>query len=212
MKKLLFTLLTLLSLAFATPAQAGFEFGIQAGMNLSKVKFDKFNDNFDASNRYGFFVGPKVNFSLLGFGGDAAILYNQKRMNLDEDYSKTFRSIEVPINARYTFGLGSLASVYVSTGPQFGFNVGGKEWTWKGMTQSGTENAFKSTFKRKNMNVSWNIGAGVKLFKHVEAGIGYNIMLSKYAEQIKDITGQDVDSDNYNFKTNTFTIQVAYLF
>lgn len=212
MKKILLSLFALLTLAAATPAQAGIEFGIQAGMNMSKVKFSNFNDNFDASNRYGFYFGPKVNFSLLGFGGDAAILYNQKRMNLDEDYSKTFRSIEIPVNARYTIGLGSVASVYVATGPQFGFNVGDKDWTWKGMTQSGKENAIGSTFKKKNMNVSWNIGAGVKLFKHVEAGIGYNIMLSKYAEQIKDITGKDVDSDNYNFKTNTFTVQVAYLF
>lgn len=207
MKKYFVALLAVLSLAWATPAQAGIEFGVQLGMNMSKVKFDNFKSNFDSSNRYGFYFGPKVNFSLLGFGGDAAILYNQKRMNLSEDNSKTFRSVEVPINARYTIGLGSVASVYVSTGPQFGFNVGDKKWTWAGLDE-----AVGSTFKRKNMNVSWNFGAGVKLMKHVEVGVGYNLMLSKYAETIGDLTGKDVDGDNYNFKTNTFTMQVAYLF
>lgn len=210
MKKF-FCSLALLSLAATAPAHAGIEFGVLAGMNMSKVNFHNFNKNFDSSNRYGWFFGPKVNFSLLGFGGDAALVYNQRRMNLDENYSKTFRSIEIPVNARYTVGLSSLASVYFSTGPQFGFNVGNKEWTWKHIITS-ENNVLSNTFERKNMNVSWNFGAGVKVLKHLEVGLGYNLMLSKYAHPIKAVTGQQVKTSDYNFRTNTFTVQAAYLF
>ncbi|MBR1712484.1 MAG: PorT family protein [Alloprevotella sp.] len=212
MKRNLFTLALLLTLAAATPAQAGIEFGIMAGMNMSKVNFKDLDRNFSASNRYGFYVGPKVNVNVLGFGADAALLYNQKRLNLGDDYSRTIRSVEIPINARYTLGLGSLASVYAATGPQFGFNVGQTKWT---KLFSGED----TTFERKNMNVSWNVGVGAKLAKHVEIGLTYNIALSKYAKTINRVSKLAGGSDdavtvpaNYDFKTNTFQVQVAYLF
>lgn len=207
MKKILVSFVALLTLAAATPAQAGIEFGIEAGMNMSKVSFKNFNENFSADNRYGFYVGPKVNFSLLGIGGDAAILYNQKRLNLDDDYSRMLRSIEIPLNLRYTFGLGKIAAIYAATGPQIGFNIGNTEWKHVFDGQD-------TTFKRQNMNVSWNIGAGVKLLKHLEIGISYNIAITKYAKvlSIAGVSEEDVSSKNYNFKTNTFQIQAAYLF
>ena len=197
MKKSIFSLLLLL-LMVAAPAKAGIEFGVMTGMNMSKVNFNKFNKNFDSSNRYGWYFGPKVNFSVLGFGGDAAVVYSQLRMNLDDNYSKTFR-------------LGSLASVYVASGPQLGFNIGNKEWTWKTITTP-ESNVLSSTFERKKMNVSWNFGAGVKVFKHLEAGLNYNLMLSKYAHPIKVVTGHEVSASDYNFHTNTFSVRVAYLF
>lgn len=209
MKKILVSLVALLSVAATTPAQAGIEYGIEAGMNLSKVSFKNFNENFSAENRFGFYIGPKLNFSLLGIGGDVAILYNQKRLNLDEDDSRMLRSVEIPLNLRYTFGLGKVAAIYAATGPQFGFNVGNTKW-------STLIEDTKTNFKRENMNVSWNIGAGVKLLKHLEVGLSYNIALTKYAKVVSyfdEKTGQTIQNpDNYNFKTNTFQIQVAYLF
>lgn len=111
MKKSFFSLVLLLLMA-AAPAKAGIEFGVLTGMNMSKVNFHNFNKNFDSANRYGWFLGPKINFCQLGFGGDAAVVYSQLRMNLDDNYSKTFCSIEIPINARYTVGIGHLASIY----------------------------------------------------------------------------------------------------
>lgn len=210
MKKSFFSLVLLLLMA-AAPAKAGIEFGVLTGMNMSKVNFHNFNKNFDSANRYGWFFGPKINFCQLGFGGDAAVVYSQLRMNLDDNYSKTFCSIEIPINARYTVGIGHLASIYVASGPQLGFNVGGKKWNWKSFTTP-ENNVLSSTFTRKNMNVSWNFGAGVKVFKHLEAGLNYNLMLSRYANPIKEITGQNVNASNYHFHTNTFSFRVAYLF
>ena len=67
--------------------------------------------------------------------------------------------MEVPVNFRYTLGLSSLAAVYASTGPQFGFNIGSRKWGLSDIT----EGRVTDVLKRENMNVSWNIGAGVKL-------------------------------------------------
>ena len=191
----------MLTLGIAQPAKAGIEFGLEAGMNLSKLSVSKNLKQFtDPQNRYGFYVGPKMNFNFLGFGGDVALLYNQRRLSLTDHTSKTFRSVEVPVNFRYTLGLSSIAAVYASTGPQFGFNIGNCKW---GITDI-TEGRIADAFKRENMNVSWNIGAGVKLAGHVELGIGYNIMLSKYSKTY--------DAGTYSFRANTFQVQAAYLF
>ena len=190
-----------LTLGIAQPAKAGIEFGLEAGMNLSKLSVSKNLKQFtDPQNRYGFYVGPKMNFNFLGFGGDVALLYNQRRLSLTDHTSKTFRSVEVPVNFRYTLGLSSIAAVYASTGPQFGFNIGNCKW---GITDI-TEGRIADAFKRENMNVSWNIGAGVKLAGHVELGIGYNIMLSKYSKTY--------GAGTYSFRANTFQVQAAYLF
>ena len=54
------------------------------------------------------------------------------------------------------------------------------------------------------MNTSWNIGAGVKLINHLEIGLLYNIALSKYYKK--------AGSTDYDFKSNSFQIQAAYLF
>ena len=190
-----------LTLGIAQPAKAGIEFGLEAGMNLSKLSVSKNLKQFtDPQNRYGFYVGPKMNFNFLGFGGDVALLYNQRRLSLTDHTSKTFRSVEVPVNFRYTLGLSSIAAVYASTGPQFGFNIGNCKW---GITDI-TEGRIADAFKRENMNVSWNIGVGVKLAGHVELGIGYNIMLSKYSKTY--------GAGTYSFRANTFQVQAAYLF
>ena len=106
------------------------------------------------------------------------------------------RSIEVPINLRYTFGI-SLASVFVATGPQFGFNMGNKFWS---LPDTGD-------FQLKKSSFSWNIGAGVQLLNHLEIGVGYNIALSKYAKY----TGIGGGSDA-SFKNSGWQIQAAYLF
>ena len=197
MKKILLTLSLLVAFVWATPASAiGFDWGVTGGVNLTKVNFSK--DVFNTEYRLGWFVGPKVQLSLpLGFGCDAAALYSQRRLNLSEkaNATETFRSIEIPINFRYSIGLGSVASVYFATGPQFGFNLGSQKWQMEG---------YPYTFETENWNTSWNVGAGVKVLGHLEVGVTYNIALSKYADCA---AGSD-----YDFKTNNFQAHACYYF
>lgn len=196
-KRLFLAVALCLGLASAAPAAAqSLKLGVVAGMNLSKLNFNGGGSNFDSENRYGWYIGPKLNIGLpLGFGLDVAAEYSQRRLNLDDNSSETLKSIEVPVNVRYNIGLGSIAALYVATGPQFGFNVGNKHWDFSDLGD---------TFSVRRMNTSWNVGAGVRILSHLEVGVAYNIALSKYAKSL--------GADDYSFKANTFQVQLAYLF
>ena len=202
MKKFFLAVAMLFIIGGATTASAQFKFGIVAGMNMSKLSFDD-GKYFNSEHRAGWYVGPKVWFSIpvVGLGINASAQYSQRRMNVKsgdgEDAvsdSKNLNTIEIPINVRYTLGLGSIASVYAETGPQFGFNVGNK--------------TISEVAKFKSSNVTWNVGIGARVLGHLEAGVGYNIALSKFGELVPDaLTGTKND-----FKSNTWQVQVAYLF
>ena len=212
MKKTLLAFFAAMMLTIA-PANAQLQWGILVGTNLSKVHFSKEMkknlNNLKSSNTSGFYFGPKVNFTLpiVGLGADAALLYSQKRLEIEGNNgtntvssSSTFRSLEIPINVRYTYGFSSLAAVYLATGPQFGFNLGNRTWDFKSVDSS--LEALK--FKKKNMNTSWNIGAGVKLINHLEVGLLYNFSISKYYKKAA--------GEGYDFNGNSFQVQAAYLF
>ena len=192
-----------MAMLMAVPSSAQLQWGVLGGLNLSKVNTNgQLLDNLEKENMAGWYFGPKVNFTvpLVGIGVDAALLYSQKKLNMDND-NKTFRSIEVPLNLRYTFGFSSLAAVYVATGPQFGFNVGNSKWT---IQDASLINEAMGVFNKEKMNTSWNIGAGAKFLGHIEVGLLYNIAISKYYKA--------AGSSDYNFKSNSFQIQAAYLF
>lgn len=190
----------MLAFCFATtPARAQLDFGIVGGLNLNKVSFSSM-PSFSSDNRCGWYIGPKVEFTLpiVGLGIDASVQYSQKRINTSstvDESSTTYKSIEVPLNVRYGVGLSSLAYVFLATGPQFGFNVGSSTWAF----------ANAGTYDFKKSNVSWNIGIGAKLLSHLEIGAGYNFGISKLAK----LGG--ISSDG-SIKNNSWQFQVAYFF
>ena len=202
MKKFFLAVAMLFIIGGATTASAQFKFGIVAGMNMSKLSFDD-GKYFNSEHRAGWYVGPRVwfNIPIVGLGVNASAQYSQRRMNVKsgdgEDAvsdSKNLNTIEIPINVRYTLGLGSIASVYAETGPQFGFNVGNK--------------TVSEVAKFKSSNVTWNVGIGARVLGHLEAGVGYNIALSNFGELVPD----QLRGTKNDFKSNTWQVQVAYLF
>ena len=190
----LFTLVLMAALA-AVPSmmQAQVKFGVKAGLNVTQMSLSQ--DVVSKSNQEGFFVGPtvKVTLPLVGLGVDASALYDQRDAKFGED-KVSQRSINVPINLRYGVGLGSLASVYLAAGPQFGFNVGQKNY-------SGVKD-----FKFKESNFSVNVGAGVSLINHVEVGFTYNIAVGKTGE----ISWED--GAKINARANSWQVSAAYYF
>lgn len=193
-KSILSFLAAALLMLVAAPANAQIKFGVTGGLNVSKMSFSNLGSSLSSENRAGWFIGPKVEakLPLIGLGVDAAVEYSQRALYGEANganSSEKYKSIEIPINVRYSIGLASLASLYAATGPQFGFNVGDSEWA--------------SAFKFKKSFVTWNVGAGVKLLNHLELGVGYNIALSKLAETI-GAAG--------SFKSNTWQISATYLF
>lgn len=199
-KKISFAVTALLFIGSMTTVSAQLKFGVVAGVNMSKLSFDK-DKYFDSEQRAGWYVGPKLwfNIPIVGLGINASAQYSQRRLNAQVENtdgtvseSKNLYTIEIPINVRYSIGLGSLAAIYAETGPQFGFNVGNK--------------TVSNIVKFKSSNVTWNIGLGTRLLGHVEAGVGYNIALSDFGKIYVPSLSKN------SFKSNTWQVQVAYLF
>lgn len=194
MKKLLSTLMVIACLALAIPAQAQIKFGVKAGLNVSKLHLSE--ETFSSDNRAGFFVGPTAEFTLplWGLGIDGSVLYNQFGVDSEEGTS-TKKSIEIPINLRWTVGFSSLVGAYVAVGPQFGFNVGDR---W-----------FDEVCEFKKNTTSFNVGAGLKLLGHLQVGANYNFALK---DNGKIHSGDIEDLTTIGFKQNTWQVSVAYLF
>lgn len=204
-KKLLFTLFLLLTSAHLT-AQS-LRFGLTAGVNTTQVKLnDAWKNVADGKTRVGWFVGPKVYLSTpLGIGAEAALIYSHRNMEITSNNLPTVThsqsSIALPVSARFSFGLGSLVAAFINTGPQFNYRLQNKDWD----LQSITSGKALTNIKSKKMRTSWNIGAGVRLLKHIEMSVGYNFSLSKYLEKTPY-------TNEYNFDINTYRIGVTYIF
>lgn len=213
MKKIFTIALVALGIMAAKPAEASVGFGVKGGLNITNMSMS--SEVLDASNRTGFFIGPSVKFTLpvVGLGIDASALYDQREAKLkgevagySADLNTTVKqqSINIPINVRYTFGLGDLAGIYIAAGPQFGFNVGDKNFDMLKV----------ANYKLKSSNFSINLGAGVTLIKHLEIGFNYNIACGKTGE----VTGKGAASDvvkslaDSSGKSNAWQISAAYYF
>jgi opacity protein-like surface antigen len=192
MKKMISLVMVALCLMLATPAKAQLHFGVKGGLNLSKVSFSE--SDLKGDNKTGWFIGPMAEFTvpLIGIGVDAAALYTQNTLAVDEAYTgdAKLKTIEVPVNLKWTFGLGSLAGIYVAAGPQFGFNIDKKSVL---------------NYDLKKNNTSFNVGAGVKLVSHLQVGLNYNFALSKTATF-------ELNDKAYEVKNNSWQVSAAYIF
>ena len=179
MKKVLSIVFMVAAMLFASNANAQIKFGLKGGLNVTSMSFSE--EVFDASNKTGFFVGPmvKVTVPIVGLSFDAAALYDQKEADVkyaaEGELGKVNvkqQSINIPVNVRYGFGLSSLANIFLFAGPQWGINVGGKNFKWNET----------SSYSLKKSNFSVNVGAGVTLLKHLQVSANYNIACGKSAD------------------------------
>ena len=182
-------------------AQAQVSFGIKGGLNETKLSLNQSDLEESISNKSGFFIGPTVRFTLpiVSLSMDAAVLYDQREAEVKDTGEKLQqKSVQIPIHARYGFGLGTFASLYLYAGPQFGFNVGGD-----------TEKQKVSDWSLKTANISGNAGLGLMFANHLQVSVNYNFALSKNAEYkiIKDGV-----EDNAKVKNNAWQIALAYYF
>ena len=175
MKKILSLVFLVAAMMFATSANAQVKFGLKGGLNVTSMSFSE--DVFDASNKTGVFVGPmvKVTVPIVGLSFDAAALYDQKEADVKYKLGKTTvrqKSINIPVNVRYGFGLSSLANAFLFAGPQWGINVGDKNFKWNET----------NSYSLKKSNFSVNVGAGVTLLSHLQISANYNIACGKSAD------------------------------
>lgn len=205
MKKILCSLVVLTVLSVLPANAQGVNFGLKAGINNTSMKFDK--SVFDSENRFGWFFGPtmKVALPVTGLAVDVAALYEQKDAKVNGETIK-HKSIVLPVNARYSFGMAQTASVYVAAGPQVGFNVGSENFNWK------EKDSYDNTFQLKKSEFSVNLGAGVCVGEHVELGFTYNIPLGKTGDASWDDVKDALDKLKDDTSANSWTISASYYF
>lgn len=198
------------SLLPMSEADAQVKFGVKGGWNLSSLKLN--DDMFTSDNKNGFFIGPmvKVSLPLTGLGFDIAALYNQREAKMryaDDvvggDLSRRTtikqKTIDVPVNLRYSIGLASMANVYFFGGPQWSINVGDENFKWDSV----------SSYTLKKNTLSFNIGAGLTFLQHIQASVNYNIEASKSGKM--EIERLD-DGDWVKGRNHTWQVSLGYWF
>lgn len=195
---------------FAGNASAQVQFGLKGGLNVTSMSFSE--EVLDASNRAGFFIGPTVKFTLpiVGLSMDASALYDQRSAKVEgvESGDQTLKeqAINIPINVRYGIGLSSLANLYFFAGPQFGFNVGNKDFQWN------STSSYQNTFQLKKSNFSVNLGAGVTLLRHLQISANYNIACGKTGEATVWNAIEAAEKQIVKGRANAWQVAVAYYF
>ena len=203
MKKLLSFVFMVAAMMYATSANAQIKFGLKGGLDVTNLSLN--NDVFDASNKTGFFVGPmvKVTVPIVGLSFDAAALYDQKEAKVsaeNESTNMTQKSINIPVNVRYGFGLSSLANVFAFAGPQWGINVGDKNFKWND----------NSCYSLKKSNFSINVGLGATILSHLQVTANYNIACGKTADTTWKSPANEIVKGNS--KNNSWQIALGYWF
>ena len=183
MKKVFSVFMVAVALMMVTPAQAQLiKFGVQGGVNLSKLDIDGgYEGNKD--NATGFFIGPmaEITLPIVGLGVDGAVMFSQRGTGEFKE-----QGFEVPVNLKYTIGLGSMMGVYLAAGPDFFFNL--KDSDLEGV-------------KEKKTQVALNLGAGLKLLSKFQVGITYQIPM-----------GESFEIANADLKNKTWQVSLAYIF
>ena len=181
-------------MAMAMPVQAQVKFGVKGGLNLAKMDVDLKAWGNLTENSTGFFIGPMVEATvpLIGIGVDGAVMYSQR----GKEESKQ-QGLEIPINLKYTIGLGDMAAIFLAAGPDMFFNF--KD------VKNGIDN-FGNIIKEKKAVFGLNLGAGVKLVNHLQIGLNYQIGLGD-SFKINDAQGKKVSN-----KFNTWQLSLAYMF
>ena len=212
MKKWITLFTVTVCLAMAMPAKAQIKFGVKGGLNLASASLsDAWDAKGNADNYTGFFIGPMVDITIpiIGLGVDGALMYSQKgtKISFDDLGSTTFKQqgIEIPVNLKYSIGLGSSASIYFAAGPSFYFNMKSDD--------DFTFNSVAGSLDYDKSEVSLNLGAGVKLLRHLQLGLNYNMGLTDSAKaKINTSSGAWDAINGESYKSKIWQVSVAYLF
>ena len=191
----------MMALVAAVPAQAQFHFGIKAGLDVDRLSIN--SKLFDSDNRAGFTGGVMIEFTapIINLGFDLSAMYVRRNSHFmvannivknDRDY------FEIPLNLKYKLEVPAIARVitpFVTTGPSVAFLTSRKH--------------IEKAYKNNEIDVAWNFGFGVELFRKVQLAASYGLGLTKALENVPgiSISGADIEGKN-----RYWTVTAAYLF
>ncbi|MDE7160791.1 MAG: PorT family protein [Muribaculaceae bacterium] len=212
-----------LLLAGASTANAGWRFGIKAGLNLDNLKvadMSDFKHSFDPDNRCGWTAGIMTEFEVpvVGICADASLMYTRMEnsfripvldmasstlpVNVASDQTNAGRNfIEIPVNVKWKLNIPLVSRIVkpmIMTGPAFAFKL--------------DKNPVNAVLKAKTCQVAWNIGVGVELFKHLQVQGQYGFGINKVADIVDKLTPVHIKTEDLKVKNNYWTITAAWLF
>ena len=185
-------------------ANAEFRFGIKAGLNVNKLHLSDYKANLNSDNLCGFTAGVMTEFTVpvVGIGFDLSLMYTHMNNEIKEGINegavgKNF--LEIPLNLKYKFNIPVINSIIrpmVYTGPTMALKLD------------------KSTFEgisTKTVQMGWNLGLGLELFKHLQVSGGYTFGMNNVAKKIP-VLDNNLNIGDIKVKNNYWTITAAYLF
>ena len=195
-------LVVALIVAFSTVTTSGYaqlRFGLRGEVGVNKASFSK--DLIAVENLNSFKLGPTVElmFPVMPFGVEASVLYNNDRMKVTDGSKPTFEVtnhyIDIPVNAKYKFGLIAPVKIYAAAGPYARIHVSGDDAKFSGVVDDVKAKAFEAGI---------NLGLGVELLKRLAVGVNYGIELTDNYSVSKPVW-----SDALNNKKSTWSIQLS---
>ena len=208
-----FLSIILIALSAATSACAQLRYGIDLGLDISRLNFSK--AVVDSENRLGFFIGPKIHAKIpkLGLGADVALRYAQKygavevyNTNEADVYEKDkMHLIEVPLHVRWDINWLKSLGIFIATGPQWDWYIGPS--TWESTDQ------FKATFKHHTL--SWGVGAGIVLFKRLHLSAMYNFPLTdqgSFFTRVYNTLSKQVEDAELDMTSRSWQISLSFYF
>ena len=201
-----------LALLSFIPASAQFSWGIRGGLNLVNNDITAVNQKSatDKDSYTGFFVGPmaEIQIPIIGIGIDVAALYSQKGLEVTDKETMKNQSFAIPVSLKYSLGLGNFAAVFFAAGPQFDYKIGDLDKEF-----SDGDDVKEFALERSTWSI--NVGAGVKLINHIQAGINYNIPVSKegaYKFKESPTPGTFIDNEPVDIKSSTLQFSLTWTF
>ena len=194
MKKVILIALLLLAVL---PVAGQVRLGVRGGITVGELRFDR--DVIDSDNRVGYTGGllVDINIPVVGLGIEASAMYTRRNNRLTDNervYKRHY--FEFPVYARYRLALPKVERVfvpYVYTGPSFAvlFNEDSH-----------------SLYNDSKTYLSWDVGAGADLFRHLRLSATYGIGMTKAMSYIdREYTVYRIDG-----KDRHWTLNVAWLF
>lgn len=197
MKKIILFAVCVLSLLATVPAQAQFNFGVKAGVNMSN--FDYEDIEYAAGNVTGFTGGFMLEamVPIIGIGAEASVMYSRKggEVPTADDKTNTFKTdnIDIPINLKWKVGIPYVGKLFLIAGPSFKFKL--------------DDNFTESVKNQTNFDLSINAGGGVELFSKIQIAAQYGWGLGEDEVEVDLLS-----SDPITFNNRYWTFTAAYLF
>lgn len=188
----------LIAVASSAPMAGQVKFGVKGGITTTELK-DKesiMNNEYHIAYTGGLTLDlniPKVN---LGLEVSALYRYSHESKVSMKDVASKRHCIDIPVYARYRLaipGVEKAVAPVVFTGPNLSLVFSDKKLMAAGEDKT---------------RLSWDVGAGVDLFRHMRLTASYGIGMKK----AMNVVGKEYSGNAVKGKDNCWTISASYLF